>query len=247
MSESTPNAVQFSVFAFSTILPIRLYQFDNRIATTKRVWDLQVVYNRIAPKRELWREGPERFKRSLSLASNELVTELFASAQIRLISSVNLQVHMCSYAISDLYMHVLCMYIQAQYRHICICSKMHILFICLYVYAWFRYVCIHQYTSVCAYVTPICIYVYICTYVYVYSCIVCIRIYLCLILYAPVYVCICLYMFVFVYISMYMYISLQYMHIHAHKSAYIHISLDEFYSMWRAGYVCVCICMYMHV
>jgi hypothetical protein len=90
--------------------------------------------------------------------------------------SVNLQVHMCSYGISDLYMHVLCMYIQAQYRHICICTEMHILFICLYVYVWFIYVCIHPglYMSVCAYVIPICIYVYICTYVYGHTCIVCI-------------------------------------------------------------------------
>ncbi len=56
--------------------------------------------------------------------------------------SVNLQVHTCSYGISDLYMHVLCMYLQTQYRHICICTEMHILFICLYVYVWFIYVCI---------------------------------------------------------------------------------------------------------
>ncbi len=134
---------------------------------------------------------------------------------------------------------ILCMYIQAQYRHISICTEMHILFICLYVYVWFIYVSIHLYMSVCAYVIPICIYVYICTYVYVYACIVCICIYLCLLLYAPVYVCMCLHMYVFAYISMYMYILLQYIHIHAHTSVYMHISLDAFYSMRRAGYVCV--------
>ncbi len=78
-------------------------------------------------------------------------------------ASVNLQVHMCSYGISDSFMHVLCMYIQAQYRHICICTEMLILFVCLYVYAWFIYACIHLYMSVCAYVIPICIYLYICT------------------------------------------------------------------------------------
>ncbi len=153
-------------------------------------------------------------------------------------SSVNLQVYMCSYGISDLYIQVLCMYIQAQYRHICICTEMHVLFICQYVYVWFIYVCIHLYMSVCAYNIPICIYAYICTYLYVYAWIVCICMYLCLQLYAPVYVCMCMYTYVFVCISMYMCISLQYIHI-AHTSVCMLILRDAFYSMRRAGYVCV--------
>ncbi len=47
--------------------------------------------------------------------------------------------------------------------------------------------------------------------------------------------------------DMYKYMHIYIIHIHAHTSVYMHISLDAFYSMRRAGYVCVCICMYMHV
>ncbi len=91
---------------------------------------------------------------------------------------MNLQVHhMCSYGISDLYMHVLCMYIQAQYRHICICTEMHILFICLYVYVLFIYVCICL--SVCAYGIYLYAYMHISVHICMYM----------LVLY--VYVCIC--------------------------------------------------------
>jgi hypothetical protein len=113
-------------------------------------------------------------------------------------TSVNLQVHMCSYGISDSYMHVLCMYIQAQYRHICICTEMHILFICLYVYVWFIYACIHLDMSVCAYVRPLCIYVYICTCVYVYVLSVYVCICVCNYMHLYMYVCVCIRLYLYV-------------------------------------------------
>ena len=59
---------------------MRLFQLGYRIATTERVWYFPVVYSRIAPKRE--GRAPE----ASNEASNESVTELFASVWIRLMS-----------------------------------------------------------------------------------------------------------------------------------------------------------------
>ena len=153
---------------------------------------------------------------------------------------------MCSYGFSDSYMHVLCMYIQAKYMHICICTEMHILFICLYVYILFIYACIHLYMSVCAYVIPQSIYNHICTYMYVYSMLyvyACICLYYYMNLYMYVYVCIGIYALLYVcvcncmctiwklhiyiiqhYTCIYMQIqafTYIYMHIHAYINIYV--------------------------
>ncbi len=133
----------------------------------------------------------------------------------------------------------LCMYCACIYRHNtgtyafalkCIyCS-----YVCMCMYGSYMYV----YTCICLYVHMIYLYAYmhmsvhICMYM--------------LVLYVYVCICVCNYMhlcmnvtYVFVCISMYMCISLQYIHIHANTSVYMLISLDAFYSMRRAGYVCV--------
>ena len=140
--------------------------------------------------------------RACALGSCLPTSQKHVRYQASLATSVNLQVHMCSYGISDSYMHVLCMYIQAKYMHICICTEMHILFICLYVYILFIYACICLYMSVCAYVIPQSIYNHICTYMYVYSYFVCICLYLFVLLYEPVYACICMYRYICIAICM---------------------------------------------
>jgi hypothetical protein len=65
----------------------RLFQIGYRIATTERVWNFPVVYNRIAQKRE--GQAPE----ASNDASNESVTKLFASARIRLMFNYRVVIH----------------------------------------------------------------------------------------------------------------------------------------------------------
>ena len=67
---------QSAIFFFA----IRLLPIGNRIATTELVWNHPVVYNRIALKKE--GRAPE----APNDAPDESVTELFASARIRLLA-----------------------------------------------------------------------------------------------------------------------------------------------------------------
>jgi hypothetical protein len=67
-------------FQQRTAISFWLWQIGNRFATTGGGWNLAVVYNRIAWKKKGWPRKPPKE------APNELVTKLFASAQIRLTS-----------------------------------------------------------------------------------------------------------------------------------------------------------------
>ena len=78
MRESASNnELQFRFGCGKSVTDFWLWQIGNRFGGG---WNLAVVYNRIAWKKKGWPRKPPKE------APNELVTKLFASAQIRLTS-----------------------------------------------------------------------------------------------------------------------------------------------------------------